>query len=282
MQIVAKVCNLVISDHDLARERSKVRHTEPEKDAQQALKRLIDRCLLYSQALQNHICVTDSEYDEALLELIGQDEPLGLSSEAIHELSAAEMEELLRRQIAIKKYLRTIFPSVLPIGTDKLLEFYKDNQEIFLLPAKVRCSHILIRGNAEAASSRAIELRSQIQNEEDFNRISKDYSDCPSNAACGDIGWFGKGKMIPEIDEVAFSLKVGEISQPFKSVYGYHILMLSDRQESQLVPFDDIRESLHARMQQIEKEYILSKHVTKLRREFAEQIVIYYPEMADI
>lgn len=280
MQIIAKVLDLEVTQRDLDRESSKISTTDLKTDAKLALKRIIDRCLLYYKALESGLTVTDAEYDNALLELIEQEEPLGLSSEAIKDLSAREMETLLKRQIVIKKYIQTLCPNEMPITSQKLHEFYEESRDIFQSPARVRCSHILIKGTGEESEHKARKLRKLITNADDFNRFSKDYSDCPSNAACGDIGWFHKGKMIPEIDEVAFNMQIGEISQPFKSAYGFHILMLTDRKDHQAIPFEDIKDSLYARLQQIEKEYVLTRLVSDLRKEYASQISILLPELA--
>jgi parvulin-like peptidyl-prolyl isomerase len=81
--------------------------------------------------------------------------------------------------------------------------------------------------------------------------------------------------MIPEIEEVAFALKVGEISQPFPSKYGYHILLKTGHSEKDYIPFEEIKDSLYARVQQIEKEYLLIRHLAELHKQYAAKIIIY-------
>lgn len=279
MQIVAKVIDFEISKRDLDRESAKFFAQNQEKAVLQALNLLIDRCLLFAKALQEGIKITEEEYDNALLDIIEQDEPLGLASSAIQELTGHELETLLRRQLIIKKYINTFCPKDIPITTKKLHDFYEEQKEFFKRPPQVHCSHILIKGDSESMLAKATQIRANILNAQDFLRLSQSYSDCPSNASCGDLGWFAKGKMISEIDEVAFSMKIGEISQPFKSNYGYHILMLLERKEQELIPFEEIRESLYARLQQLEKEYLLSKHLAELRHQFADSIIIYAQEL---
>jgi len=188
-------------------------------------------------------------------------------------LSADELEYLLKRLLIIRKYMQSISSDHEHVTSQKLREFYDEQKDIFMRSKCVRCSHILIR-HGNNAEQRIQEIRSQIKNADDFNHISISCSDCPSHAACGDLGWFHKGKMISEIDEVAFSLEIGEISLPFKSSYGYHILMLNDRREASHIPFDDIKESLYERLMLIEKEFVLSKHIAELREQFADKISI--------
>lgn len=279
MQIVARVIEYEISMRDLERECSKFGNADQSENLQQALQRLIDRCLLLSQAKHKGIQVSDTEYDEALLKLIDEDDTFGLSGSALQELTARELETLLRRQLIIKKYVQLLCPESLPVTTEKLLEFYNEHKDFFVKPEQVHCAHILIQGTEDADHARAVSLRNSIQGYDDFIRYCQDCSDCPSKSACGDLGWFPKGKMIPEIDNAAFSMQVNEISEPFRSNYGYHILMLLERTEKQNIPFEDIKDSLYARMQQIEREYFLSRHVAELRSRFASSIVIFSEEM---
>ncbi len=273
MQIIAKVFDTEISMRDMQRECMRMKKAVNQENLHIALEHLIDRCLLYGKAKQSGFVVSEIEYDNALLDLLDQEEPLGLTSEAIQDLSADELEFLLNRQLMIKKYMQSLSADLLHVTPQKLHDFYDEQKEIFLRGECVRCSHILIRLGKDA-EQRVKEVRAQINNADDFNRISKTCSDCPSHATCGDLGWFHKGKMISEIEEVAFSLKVGEISQPFKSSYGFHIIMVNDRKEAAYIPFDDIKESLSNRLQQIEKEFIISKHIADLRKQFADQITI--------
>lgn len=275
MQIVAKVIEFEISRRDLERECAKLNLPDSKQSLMQALERLIDRCLLLSQANQLGIVISDEEYDAALLELIEEDEPFGLKGSELQILSAQELEMLLRRRLTIKKYVQALCPDSLPLTSDKLKEFYNENREFFVKPQQLHCAHILIRGLNEASRQKAEQIRAGIHDEQDFAAYCKECSDCPSSSDCGDLGWFERGKMIVEIDEVAFKMQTREISQPFSSQYGYHILMLLEKKEPEYVPFEEIKDSLHARLQQIEKEYLLSKHVAELRNRFAQAIVIY-------
>ncbi|OQC05641.1 MAG: Foldase protein PrsA precursor [Candidatus Cloacimonetes bacterium ADurb.Bin089] len=275
MPIVAKVFEFEITQVDLERECAKVSGAERQKCLEGALKRLIDRCLLLYKAIETGIKISDDEYDNAIWELLDKDDALKIWSTSLEELSPLEMEKLLKQNLMINKYINSVCPQNIPVTNAKIQEFYEEQKEYFLKPEQVHCSHILISNNNEDSKAKAMQIRQNIHNAEDFTYYCQKYSECPSNSVCGDLGWFPRGKMIPEIEEVAFSLNVGEISQPFLSPYGYHILMKTGQKDKEYIPFEEIKDSLYARVQQIEREYRLLRHLNELHRKYAAEIVIY-------
>jgi foldase protein PrsA len=97
---------------------------------------------------------------------------------------------------------------------------------------QVWARHILVDTEAKAVA--IIQL---IKNGSDFARLAKDFSqDTGSGAQGGDLGWFGKGVMVSEFENAAFSLGIGEISEPVKTQFGYHIIQVLGRQELPLTP----------------------------------------------
>lgn len=81
-----------------------------------------------------------------------------------------------------------------------------------------------------AAKKKADELYQQIKNGADFAQLAKENSgDAASAANGGDLGFFGKGKMVAEFENAAFGLKVGEVSEPIRTVYGYHIIKVTEK-----------------------------------------------------
>jgi peptidyl-prolyl cis-trans isomerase C len=85
---------------------------------------------------------------------------------------------------------------------------------------KVRASHILVEKQSQAQA-----LIGRINSGEDFVKIAKEYSTCPSKKRGGDLGWFTKGQMVPEFEKAAFNLSVGAMTiEPIKTKFGYHII----------------------------------------------------------
>lgn len=113
----------------------------------------------------------------------------------------------------MKKFLSVIFGLVLTVSTAFGYEF-----------EKVRAEHILVQTEAQA-----IVLESKIKNGEDFESLAKQYSMCPSGQRGGDLGYFGRGQMVPEFENAAFKMAIGEVSEPVKTQFGWHIIKVLDK-----------------------------------------------------
>jgi len=91
---------------------------------------------------------------------------------------------------------------------------------------QVQALHILVPTEKQALEIREEIMQGQNQKEifNNFMNAAKKYSKCPSGSSGGILGWFGKGDMVPEFEQAAFSLPNGEVSQPVKTPFGYHLI----------------------------------------------------------
>jgi len=105
------------------------------------------------------------------------------------------------------------------IGTEnerQMEEFKKQKYEVSAL-------HILVKTKDEA-----FEVQDRLLQGEDFEKLAKQYSFCPSGQKGGALGYFKRGQMVPEFEEVAFSLEKNEVSQPVKTDFGWHLIKVVD------------------------------------------------------
>lgn len=93
------------------------------------------------------------------------------------------------------------------------------------MTTEVKASHILVDTEQEA-----IKLREEILSGKDFEDVAAEHSNCPSGARGGDLGFFGRGQMVKEFENAAFDLKVGEISDPIRTNFGWHLILVTDKQ----------------------------------------------------
>ncbi len=103
----------------------------------------------------------------------------------------------------------------------------QNNTKEIVVPEKIRTSHILV-DDKELAE----EIYNKIMNGSDFAELAKNYSTCPSSENGGDLGWFGKNKMVPEFEKAAFELEdIGDISEPIQTDFGWHIIKLTGKND---------------------------------------------------
>ncbi len=100
--------------------------------------------------------------------------------------------------------------------------------------SRVRASHILLmyKGSARSTATRSKDealtgiqdLQKQLTEGGDFAALARAHSDCPSGASGGDLGFFGRGQMVPEFEQAAFSMQPGDVSGVIETAFGYHLV----------------------------------------------------------
>jgi peptidyl-prolyl cis-trans isomerase D len=131
------------------------------------------------------------------------------------------------------------------ISAQDILRSYEDNQQQYSTPEQVRASHILLKteGKDEAAvKKQAEELLAKVKGGADFAQLAtKTSQDEGSAVKGGDLDYFGKGKMVPEFDKVAFSLAPGQMSDLVKTQYGFHIIKVTDKKAATTKPLEEVK-----------------------------------------
>ncbi|MGF9965151.1 peptidylprolyl isomerase PrsA [Bacillus rhizoplanae] len=194
----------------------------------QALKERFGKDMLYEMMAQDIMIkkykVSDEEVDKEFKKVKDQ---AGDNFKTFLESNRMKNEDDLKKQIrsslAIDKAVRNTV-------TEKDIKArYKPD---------IRASQILV--NDEQTAN---DIKKQLNSGASFEELAKQYSeDTVSKANGGDLGYFGPGKMVPEFEEAAYKLNVGEISEPVKSSKGYHIIKLTDKKA--LKPYDEVKDSI--------------------------------------
>ena len=152
---------------------------------------------------------------------------------------------------------------------------YAASIEEFTIPEEVRARHILFRLPPEPdeetiaeTSSAAQEILREIRNGADFSTLAEENSDDTATATSGgDLGWFRRGRMTPEFEEVAFSLKIDETSDIVQTPFGLHIIRLDGSRPEQVRPFEEVRAQLDQRITFERSEEIADQRAEELRVE---------------
>lgn len=146
------------------------------------------------------------------------------------------VEEFLEQQQLTEEEIRDIY--FIQIGIEKLAESSITEEELAGLDEQVRASHILVTVNEkvtdEEAQKKILFIKKELEGGQAFEECAKVYSDCPSKTQGGDLGFFPRrGKMVEPFAEAAYALKKGEISEPVKTRFGYHLILVTDRSTEQ-------------------------------------------------
>ncbi|MEX1128466.1 MAG: peptidyl-prolyl cis-trans isomerase [Vicinamibacterales bacterium] len=122
---------------------------------------------------------------------------------------------------------------------------YEDNAQQYSTPEQVRASHILLKTDGkseEDVKKLAGEIAAKARGGADFAALAKQYSEDESNNTTGgDLDFFGRGAMVPEFDQVVFGMETGQISDPFKTSFGYHVVKLTEKRAASSRPLAEVQ-----------------------------------------
>ena len=157
-------------------------------------------------------------------------------------------EDLRREILAQLRYNRLLEEeSSCEIPTEKeAREYYENRPDLFTSEEMVSASHILKKASSEkefkVAEEQIQAIRQRLLSGEDFVKCVQEESDDGGND--GNLGSFGKGRMVPEFEKVAFSLEPDQLSEPVKTQFGWHLVKLHEKQEPKITPFDELKDKI--------------------------------------
>lgn len=250
------------------------------KDLKQKLiEQMVDDKVLKQEAKKNKIKVNKREIEEGIKQVKKRFKDENEFNEELKKenINSMQFEKRIEEQLTVMKLIEKEVKEKAEKPTDDQVKaFYdkiqskiagknlglekKEEEEIASLASyiskmsaeQVHARHILIqldkKGTIEAKSAalkRVKKVQEQLKSGADFEELAKKYSDDPgSKMQGGDLGFFAKGSMVPEFDKVAFSLNVGQISDPVLTDFGYHIIKIEEKRASKKVTLDDLKNDL--------------------------------------
>lgn len=180
----------------------------------------------------------------------------------------------LRDQLRTSLLLEAIAAKDVKVSEDELKKYYDEHKDEFKEQEQVKARHILV-----ADEKTAKEIKKELVAGADFAELAKAKStDTASKDAGGDLGYFAQGAMDPAFEKVAFSLKIGETSEPVKSSYGYHIIRVEDKKPERIPSLEEIRKDAERRFKQ-DKATPTSSVIMELKE--ASQIKINAKDLQD-
>lgn len=169
-------------------------------------------------------------------------------------LQMQQIKERMLKQYAISHLLRDI-----QISEQEVKQYYKDHKEQYENPVSIKASHILVKEEKTAK-----DVYEQIQSGTSFEEAAKSSSTCEGV----DLGYFTKGKMVQEFEDVSFSLLVDQISEPVKTPFGYHIIKVYDRQIGKSLSFSDVKQELMQSLLSQKQEQTFKGKINQLSEKY--------------
>lgn len=141
-----------------------------------------------------------------------------------------------------------------------------DTQVASIKPeVELRARHILVKTEAEAR-----DVVEKVHRGEDFAELAKTTSTGPSKTQGGDLGYFTKGQMVKEFEEAAFALKPGDVSEPVKTQFGWHVIKIEDKREKGAPPFDSVKDRIMAALVQQKTQETIKNLRDKAKVEYVD------------
>lgn len=187
-------------------------------------------------------------------------------------MSLDDLKRSIERSIQRRQVLqREIEPKIAVSEEDSYAEYQKKKAD-FTKPATVTLEEIVVEG--QDAREKAQVLVGRARAGEDFAALARAYSKAPSAKNGGELGKLARGEMNPELEKEAFALAKGEVSEPIPQGDGFRILKVADKTEGSIVPYEEAKKDLRAKLgeERIQKEY--QTYMDTLRQKAVIQIQV--------
>jgi len=249
----------------------------------QSLDMLVGEKLMEQQLRDKNMDVSDQELD-ATVEAVKQEQHLDSSQleQALHEqgYTMSSYREMLKKTLARRKLVAQQIRPKVKISDEDLKAEYARWAKTEASDPEVHARHILVQvpagaqaADVEKARQKAAGLALEARKAGvDFADLAKKKSEGPSASDGGDLGFFRRGVMVPEFDKVAFSLKDGEVGDPVRTKFGWHVIKVEERRSVGVKPFDEMKEELRERILLGQMEKYTEDYVQELRQGAAVEI----------
>ena len=233
---------------------------------------IIDRLLRKRSA---DMKVADEEVDKSITQIKSQfpseeklNEELKKSGQTLDKI-----KENIRISLKEQQWIESQIADKTAVTDADAQGFYDKNTDKFKMPESVRASHILFavpqdaKPDVVAAKEKlAKATEDRVKKGEDFAKLATELSEDPSaKSNSGDLDFFTHDRMVPEFADAAFKMKVGDISDPVKSQYGFHIIKVTGRKEARTVPFDEAKEKILGYLKESKKRSAVTELLTSMR-----------------
>jgi peptidyl-prolyl cis-trans isomerase SurA len=241
----------------------------------EVLDRLIDDELLTQQAAELKLTVGSDEIDRAIAQI---KRDYGLNDQQLKDellkqgLTMAAYRQNTKKEILKYRVLNIAVGSKINVGDSEVQSYY--DRHMKSSNVQVRASHIFITIPDDADNATVVEreklaksLLERAQKGEDFAKLAREYSEDPGTRTDGgDLGFIGRDILPKPLEELLFSMHVGDIRGPVRADRGFHVIKLVDKRTKEAKPFADVQDDIRVRLRQREMERQTKIYLSELRK----------------
>jgi peptidyl-prolyl cis-trans isomerase SurA len=242
----------------------------------EVLERLIDDELILQQAADLKLTITSEQIDSSIDEIKRQN---NIDDNQLREalkgqgMSMQNYRNDIKRQLMRFRVINIAVGSRVTVSDDDVKTYYERHMKVGS-NTQVRASHIFVAipdgadvATVDEKQAHARRILDRANKGEDFAKLARELSDDPATRSeGGDLGYFGKDMLPKPIEEMVFSMKVGEIRGPVRADRGFHVIKLVDRRIKEAKPLDDVKDDIRMQLRQKEMERQTKTYLTELRK----------------
>lgn len=283
---VAVVNGSAITQRDLDKEVSRIQRrflsmgkkmdaSQFSKVKESALDSLIGRELLYQESQQKGIKVGKEAVSKELASLKKRFSNEKDYNSALKRMNLTEkqLKGQIKKGMAIQQLIDKEIVQKVTVSDKEVKQYYDAHPSFFKQPERIRASHILIKVDSkadkskkEAALRKIKDIQKQVKKGGDFAALAKKYSEGPSGARGGDLGYFSRGQMVKPFENAAFALKPGQVSDVVETQFGYHLIKLVDKKPEGTVAYKDVKDKLRQYLKSEKVQKGITDHVENLKK----------------
>jgi parvulin-like peptidyl-prolyl isomerase len=174
-----------------------------------------------------------------------------------------QLKKEIADRIRLETFLRKIISNAKEPSQKDIRKYYEKNTDRFMISEILRASHIVKHHKPDAdgddMKNQMQQILKELRDGADFDEMARKHSDCPENG--GDLGYFPRGSMVAEFEDVVFGMEVGQTSDVFKTEFGYHIAKVTDKKPATPCRLEDVREVIVRELKEQARQKAIEKFI---------------------
>jgi parvulin-like peptidyl-prolyl isomerase len=228
---------------------------------------VIERVLINQEAKKNGGKIPKEEIEEALAKIKEQYTDPQELYKALDVKDDEGIKEQIELQMRVEKTLSEVCRDLPDPPQADIQEYYEKNSEQFKSPESARVAHIVKYVNWQTDEDTAYnaikEAQEELKNGAAFEMVVDKHTDCADNG--GDLGYVTRGQMVEEFEDVIFNLGTGDVSDIFRSRFGFHIAKVYDRRPSTVADLKEVKDQIVSTLQEQMRSKAIDEYIDALK-----------------